>query len=68
MTKRLNTNINEECAGALSAYAAAHGVTVTEAVRHAISLLNQYDVQTELGNRLAVVDGDGLILQIWTTP
>ena len=49
---RLNVNVNEECANALKAYAAAHGCTVTEPVRRAISLLNHLDVQQ-------LMDGDG---------
>lgn len=51
--KRLNVNVNEECVNALKAYAAAHGCTVTEAVRRAISLLNHLDVQ-----QLRAGDGD----------
>lgn len=45
---RLNVNINDECANALKAYSEAHGVTITEAVRRAISLLNHHDVQQML--------------------
>jgi len=64
MTTRLNVNINDECRASLEAYSRAHGVTVTEAVRHAVSVLNYQDVQTALGNRLAAVDADGNVVEI----
>lgn len=48
MTTRLNVNINDECAASIQAYARAHDITVTEAVRRAISLLNHMDVQEAL--------------------
>ena len=63
--KRLSVNVNEQCADALNAYASAHGCTVTEAVRRAISLLNHYDVQQALGNKLALLDEEGQIIQVW---
>jgi hypothetical protein len=63
--KRLSVNVNEQCANALNAYASAHGCTVTEAVRRSISLLNHYDVQTQLGNRLALLNGEGEVVQVW---
>lgn len=62
---RLSVNLNEECINALKAYASAHGCNVTETVRRAISLLNHYDVQQALGNRLAILDGNGEIVQVW---
>ena len=64
MTVRLNVNINDECKASLEAYASVHGVTVTEAVRRAISFLNYEDVQTVRGNRLAAVDADGNVVEI----
>lgn len=48
MTTRLNVNINDECAESIKAYARVHDITVTEAVRRAISLLNHFDVQQML--------------------
>jgi hypothetical protein len=53
---RLNVNISEDVADALKAYSRAHGCSVTEATRHAVSLLNLIDVEFELGHRLAFVD------------
>jgi hypothetical protein len=64
MTTRLNVNINDECAASIQAYASAHGITVTEGVRHAISILNYADVQETLGHRLAVVDAEGSVIRI----
>ena len=52
---RLNVNISEDVADALKSYSRAHGCTVTEATRRAVSLLNLIDVEFELGHRLAFV-------------
>ena len=64
MTTRLDVNINDECAASIQAYARTNGIDVTEAARHAISLLNFLDVQMSLGHRLAAIDGEGNIIQI----
>lgn len=64
MSARLEVNINDECKASLEAYARAHGITVTEAIRHAVSTLNYRDVQEQLGLRLAAVDADGKVVQI----
>lgn len=64
MTTRLNVNVNDECKASLEAYARTHGVTVTESVRRAVSLLNFHDVQTAQGNRMAAVNADGKVIVI----
>ena len=43
MSIRLEVNINDECNDALDAYMEKHGVTKTEAIRAAISLLHYVD-------------------------
>jgi hypothetical protein len=65
MSIRLDVNLNQQCADAIRAYAAANSVTVTEATRRAISLLNLLDVEQQLGHRLAVVDDDGTVLKTY---
>lgn len=64
MTTRLSVNINPECEASLQAYARAHDVTVTEAVRHAITFLNFQDIHAAQGNRLAAVDAAGKVVAI----
>ena len=43
MTHRLSVNINDECKAALTEVAARRGVSVTEAVRQAISIYKFVD-------------------------
>lgn len=62
MRKRLNVGINDECAAALKAHASTHDVTVTEAVRRAISIQAFVDAELAKGNHLAVVAADGHVL------
>lgn len=65
MTKRLSCNINDECADSLEAYSRAHGITVTECIRRAISLLNYSDVLQADGKNIATLNAAGEIENIW---
>lgn len=65
MTKRLSCNINDECADSLEAYSRVHQITVTEAVRRAISLLNHHDVLQANGKQVATLNADGEIEGVW---
>ena len=52
---RLHVNLAEDTADALQAYARAHGCSVTEATRRAVSLLNLCDVEMMQGHNLAFI-------------
>lgn len=61
MTARLSVNINDECADALRRVTARRDISVTEAIRRAISLLDHFE---KAGHAEAhLVDGS----RVWKT-
>jgi len=56
---RLSVNLSDEAADALRSYVKRHGVTVTEAIRRAISILKYVDDVRAEGSRILVADKDG---------
>jgi hypothetical protein len=56
---RLNVNLNTETADALRELADERGISVTEAVRRAISLYKYIEDETHDGRRIQVADRTG---------
>lgn len=56
---RLSVNLAPHVATTLGATAARQGTTVTNAVRHAISLWRLVTAETAKGHRLMIVEGEG---------
>lgn len=56
---RLSVNLNQETADALKEIAADSGVSLTEAVRRAISVYKFVDDEREAGRRVQTVDPKG---------
>jgi len=56
---RLNVNLNTETADALRELADERGISVTEAVRRAISLYKYIEDETHDGKRIQVADRAG---------
>lgn len=59
MSARLGVNINDETAGALRAISERRGITVTEAVRRAVSVYRFVNDETTAGKTFHVVGPDG---------
>lgn len=55
---RLNVNINEECYLALRKTIAQRGITMTEAIRRAISVYDYIQTETDHGGKL-LIERDG---------
>lgn len=56
---RLSINVHPTVADALKEAAAAQGISLTEAVRKAIALLDLHQKATQSGERLMLVQGHG---------
>lgn len=56
---RLNVNLNHETADAIKELAEERGISVTEAVRRAISLYKYVEDQTNEGRKIQVADRSG---------
>jgi hypothetical protein len=56
---RLNVNLNRETAAALRYYAEYRDISITEAVRRAISLLDFVQGEVNQGSELITRDRDG---------
>lgn len=56
MSQRLSVNINDECAYAIKNYAKSKDINVTEAIRHAISVLSMIHGATSSGMRIFIQD------------
>ncbi|MFB2556154.1 ribbon-helix-helix protein, CopG family [Herbiconiux liangxiaofengii] len=57
-TVRLNVNLNEEAAAAIKQIADERDISVTEAIRRAISLFSYVDDETRKGRRLQTTNPD----------
>lgn len=56
MAKRLSVNLDDEVAAALEEVASRRGVSITEALRHAISTEFFIGKQIEAGKRVLIAD------------
>jgi hypothetical protein len=56
---RLSVNLSPEVADALRSIAAEHGITITEAVRRAISIQNYVETALQQGAKILVAEPDG---------
>jgi predicted transcriptional regulator len=56
--QRLSVNINDDTAATLHQLAADRGVTVTEVVRRAVSVLKFVEDEVAAGSKLQVARGD----------
>ncbi len=61
---RLNVNLNQETADALKEIADDAGISLTEAVRRAISVYKFVDDEIESGNRVQTVNPNGEVRQL----
>lgn len=61
---RLNVNLNQETADALKEIADEAGISLTEAVRRAISVYKFVDDEIESGNRVQTVNPNGEVRQL----
>jgi hypothetical protein len=59
VANRLSVNLSNEAAMALRSYVQRHGITVTEAIRRAISLLKYIDELRNEGQKILVSDKAG---------
>lgn len=60
---RLSVNLNRETANALRGLAEQNGITHTEAVRRAISILKFINDEKQYGRKIHVMDQDGRNVQ-----
>lgn len=64
MSTRLSVNINDSTALDLRTLAEAHGTTVTEEVRRAVSVYAFVCAETAAGKSLRVVEPDGSTTEV----